>query len=174
MRITHSRDRSETNYFLDKPLEDVDNFKDLGVTITRDLSWGNHISLTVNKANEVLGSIKRSVGTANINVFSMLYKSLVRPILEYAVPVWCPYHVKDIHALENVQRRASRLALRGEKLNYNSCTSLLLRKYQNLLCFAPGVQWALKVYRVCSIHVFCKCFEPCPYLVCHVTTIENV
>ena len=104
MRITHSRDRSETNYFLDKPLKDVDNFKDLGVTITRDLSWGNHISLTVNKASKVLGSIKRSVGTANTNVFSMLYKSLVRPILEYAVPVWCPYLVKDIHDLENVQR----------------------------------------------------------------------
>ena len=64
--------------------------------------------------------------------------------------------------------------LRGEKLNYNSCTSLLLRKYQNLLFLAPEVRWALKVYRVCSIHVFFKCFEPCPYLVCHVNTIENV
>ena len=64
--------------------------------------------------------------------------------------------------------------LRGEKLNYNSCTSLLLRKSQNLLFLAPDVQWALKVYRVCSIHVFFKCFEPCPYLACHVTTIENV
>ena len=91
MRITHSRDRSETNYFLEKPLKDVHNFKDLGVTITKDLSWDNHIGITVNKANKVLGSIKRSVGTADTNVFSMLYKSLVRPILEYAVPVWCPY-----------------------------------------------------------------------------------
>ena len=67
----NSRDRSETNYFLEKPLNDVDNFKDLGVTITRDLSWGNHISVTVNKANKVLGSIKRSVGTANTNVLQI-------------------------------------------------------------------------------------------------------
>ena len=50
--------------------------------------------MTVNKANKVPGSIKRSVGTANVNVFSMLYKSLVRPILEYAAPVWCPYLAK--------------------------------------------------------------------------------
>ena len=64
--------------------------------------------------------------------------------------------------------------LRGEKLNYNNCTSLLLRKSQNLLFLAPEVQWALKVYRVCSIHVFFTCFEPRPYLVCHVTTTENV
>ena len=65
-------------------------------------------------------------------------------------------------------------ALRGENLNYNSCTNLLLRKSQNLLFLAPEVQWALKVYRVCSIHVSFKFFEPCPYLVCHMTTIENV
>ena len=64
--------------------------------------------------------------------------------------------------------------LRGEKLNYNSCTNLLLRKSQNLHFLAPEVQWALKVYHVCSIHVFFQCFEPRPYLVCHVTTIENV
>ena len=53
-------------------------------------------------------------------------------------------------------------------------TSLLLRKSENLPFLAPEVQWALKGYRVCSIHVFFKGFEPCPYLVCHVTTVENV
>ena len=116
MRITHLRDKSETNYFLVKSLKDVDNFKDLGATITRDLSWGYHISYTVNKASKVLGSIKRLVGTANSNVFSMLYKSLVRPMLEYAAPVWCPYLVKvDLNALANVQRRPSRLALNQRK-----------------------------------------------------------
>ena len=34
--------------------------------------------------------------------------------------------------------------LRGEKLNYNSCTNLLLRKSQNLLFLVPEVQWASK------------------------------
>ena len=41
MRITHSRDKSVTNYYQRKPLKDVDNCKDLGVTVTKDLSWGN-------------------------------------------------------------------------------------------------------------------------------------
>ena len=81
--------------------------------------------------------------------------------------IWSWYGLKRLNGDENE-------SLRGEKLNYNSCASLLLRKSQNLLFLAPEVQWALKVYRVCSIHVFFKCFEPCPYLVCHVTTIENV
>ena len=116
MRITQTRDKSITQYMLDKPLKDLKSFKDLprryGI---EGLSWDNHISITVNKANNLLGLIKRSVGTTNVNVFSTLYLSLVRPILEYAVPVWCPYLVKDIRALESIQRRASRLALNQHK-----------------------------------------------------------
>ena len=38
----------------------------------------------------------------------------MRPILEYACPVWSPHLAKDILAIEKVQRRASRIAL-GQK-----------------------------------------------------------
>ena len=48
-------------------------------------------------------------------MFSMLYKSLVRPILEYAAPIWSPYLAKDIHLLECVQRRTSRMTLNQRK-----------------------------------------------------------
>ena len=115
MRITHSRDNSSADYTLGTTLKDVKSFKDLGVEISKDLSWSQHISTIVNKANQVLGLIRRTVGTANTSTFSLLYNSLVRPLLEYAVPVWNPYLVKDIHAIENVQRRASRLALRQKR-----------------------------------------------------------
>ena len=107
MRITHSRDKLNTNYKLGMNLKDVKSFK--------DLTWSEHISTFVNKVNQVLGLIRRTVGTANTTTFSLLYKTLVRPLLEYAAPVWNPYLVKDIHAIESVQRRASRLALRQKK-----------------------------------------------------------
>ena len=80
----------------------------------------------------VLGIIRRSIGTHSQDAFWQLYKSLVRPILEYAAPVWSPYFIEDIVAIEKIQRRASRLALRqkrGEK-NYEQCCSLL--KWQTL------------------------------------------
>ena len=62
----------------------------------------------------MLGLMYRTIGSSNKEAFTILYKTLVRPIREYATPVWCPYIVKDIIALEKIQRRESRLAL-GQK-----------------------------------------------------------
>ena len=62
MRITHSRDKSSTNYKLGMVLKDVKSFKDLGITISKDLTWSEHISTIVNKANQVLGLIRRTIG----------------------------------------------------------------------------------------------------------------
>lgn len=118
MRITHRRDFSTPEYYLSaKKLNVVNQFKDLGIIMSNYLSWNDQVNAVVNKANRVLGIIKRTVGTSNKNIFALLYKTLVRPILEYAVPVWSPYLVKNVKALEGVQRRASRMTLnqrRGE------------------------------------------------------------
>ena len=46
-------------------------------------------------------------------MFSKLYKSLVRPILEYCYLVWPPHLKKDSAILEKEQRRACRFTLRN-------------------------------------------------------------
>ena len=61
MRVTPSRDRSKPSYSLGKQLKSVDRAKDLGVTINYDLSKGKHVSYIVNKANKVLGIIRRAL-----------------------------------------------------------------------------------------------------------------
>ncbi|XP_028407530.1 uncharacterized protein LOC114530144 [Dendronephthya gigantea] len=133
IRITHARDKSVLSYSLSGTyLKSVEEVKDLGVTITKNLSWSQHVAITVNKANKVLGIIKRTVGPVDKSVFSMLYKSLVRPILEYAVPVWSPYLVKDIQALEKVQRRASRIALRQKRQDMSYEDRIKILKWSTL------------------------------------------
>ena len=88
MRLTHSNDTLKSSYTLGTSiLKDTESFKDLGVAVLHDLTWSKHVCITVNKANKILGTIKRSVGTTN----SVLYNALVRPILEYAAPVWRDY-----------------------------------------------------------------------------------
>ena len=59
IRITHARDRSVPSYTLAETfLKSVDQIKDLGVAITKDLSWSQHVAIFVSKANKVLGIIK--------------------------------------------------------------------------------------------------------------------
>ena len=124
MRITHKQDKSKRPYHLSNAeLKSVNSCKDLGVDVSRDWSWSNHVDAIVNNAHIVVGLQKRTVGSKNREIFSMLYKSLVRPILEYACPVWSPYLVKDYLALEKVRRRA--LSQKLCKMSYEEWCMLL-------------------------------------------------
>jgi len=93
----------------DMVIQKQDSFKDLGVTFQADLSFKNHIADKINKANCMLGIIKRNFRGLRQETFIMLYKSLVRSQLEYANSLWNPYRKQDIKALEKVQMRATRL-----------------------------------------------------------------
>ena len=103
--------RYEISLQASKNISQVSEANDWNIFNTSREIW----SITVNKANNLLALIKRSVGTTNVNVFSTLCLSPVQPILEYSVPICCPYLVKDIRALDSIQRRASRLALNQHK-----------------------------------------------------------
>ena len=52
------------------------------------------------------------------NIFKQLFKSLVRPHLEYGAPVWSPYTIKSKELLENVQRRATKTIPGFAELSY--------------------------------------------------------
>ena len=112
MRITHNKNKSTTRYQVSgTELRNVSNSKDLGVIMASDLTWTKHVEELVHKANMVLGLLKRTVRNKNMKKFTILNKTLVRPILEYASPAWSPRLSKDIHEIEKLQRRASRVAL---------------------------------------------------------------
>ena len=109
-------------------LKAVSEVKDLGIYITStNLSWSMQANKCANNANSVLEFIRRAVGPKNPELFSKLYKSLVRPILEYCSPVWCPHLRKDSNTLEKVQRRGSKCALGniGRDMSYEERLKLL-------------------------------------------------
>ena len=107
-------------YVNDNQLKAVSKIKALGVYITSNLSWSMQVNKCANKANSVLGFIKRTVGPKNPELFLKLYKSLVRPILEYCSPVWCPHLKKDSSTLKKGQLRPSecRLGNIGRDMSY--------------------------------------------------------
>ena len=70
--------------------------RDLGVLIDKNLNFSQHIISKVNIANRNLGMISRTFTYMNKNMFLTLYKSLVRPHLEYASVIRSPRYKKNM------------------------------------------------------------------------------
>ena len=87
----------------------VEEEKDLGVIVNQDLKVASQCAAAVKTANKTLGLIKRTFSSRSKDVIVRLYKSLVRPHLEYCMSVWRPHYIKDIDLLERVQRRSLKI-----------------------------------------------------------------
>ena len=83
--------------------------KDLGAIVHKSLKPGRHVSEIVKKANKTLGILSRTLTFKEREILLPLYKSLVRPVLEYCSPAWNPHLRQDVNLLEKVQRRFSRM-----------------------------------------------------------------
>ena len=63
----------------------------------------------VKKAFGMLGFIGQNIEYRSWDILLKLYKTLIRPHLEYCVQFWSPYYKKDIIKLERVQKRLTRM-----------------------------------------------------------------
>ena len=99
-------------------LETVNEEKDLGIMISSDLKAETQVAYCVKKANQKLSMIKHTFSYIDEEIFLLLYKVFIRPILEYCQTAWAPYLQKDINKIENVQRRATKLVKSLKDLDY--------------------------------------------------------
>ena len=74
--------------------------KDIGVYVDEDLTFETHIETEVNTANSIMGIIRRSFTCIDEEMFTLLFKALVRPHLYYAQAIWSPYLKKHINLIE--------------------------------------------------------------------------
>lgn len=94
-------------------IERVASFRDLGVILDSQLTFREHYSYIIAKANRSLGFIFRlSKEFTDPHCLKALYCSLVRSTLETASTVWSPYHDVWIKRIESIQAKFIRYALR--------------------------------------------------------------
>ena len=112
-KVTHVGHKMATSYSIRRPdgtlctPADVDEEKDLDVILTNDLKAGRQCREAAQKAMNVLRTKKRHFTRLDEATFLILYKSYVRPPLEYSIQARSPCPRKDINCLEQVQRRAT-------------------------------------------------------------------
>ena len=92
--------------------------KDLGISISSDLSWSIHINTMCARARSVAAWVLSAFKTRDRIKLVTLYKSLVRSHLEYCCPLWSPRKITDIQLLEGVQRSFTSRICGVQHLNY--------------------------------------------------------
>jgi ribonucleases P/MRP protein subunit RPP40 len=101
-------------------LETTSEERDLGVIVTNNLKSAGHCQSACQKANRVLGMIRRTISYKTPEILLPLYKSLVRPLVEYCVPAWSPHYNKDKILLERIQHRFTRIIPGFSRLDYTA------------------------------------------------------
>ena len=102
--------------------------RDLGVVIDESLNYNRQCVKAVLSANKIMGIIKRTYSCKSKDNILNLYKSLVRPHLEYCCQAWRPYLQKDVDNIETVQRHMTKMIHELSQLNYEQrlCRTNLL------------------------------------------------
>ena len=122
-KVMHIGHQMDTKYYLKGitntvELKGIKEERDLGLLVTCDMKVAAHCKKAAAKANAITGLINRHFKRLKRKDFLMLYKSFIRPHLEYSIQAWSPYLKKDIKCLEAVQRRATKLVMGMKKLRY--------------------------------------------------------
>ncbi len=86
-------------------LKVASSVRDLGVTISEDLSWYAHITGIVSKASNCANAILKSFHYVDFKLLAKAFIIYIRPILESACAVWGPHLKQDKQLVESVQRK---------------------------------------------------------------------
>ena len=73
------------------------------------MSWRKHIVQVYEKASKRLNMLKFVTYKLDLSILTSLYKSLIRPLIEYGNVTWNNCHDCDPALLDSVQYEAARL-----------------------------------------------------------------
>ena len=107
LAITNKKTFLKCNYSIySQQLRHVTSAKYLGIIIDSHLTWKDHINEISSKANSARAFLKRNIyGSApQQSSQTVINPAFIRPILECAAPVWCPFQQAQIYQVERIQR----------------------------------------------------------------------
>ena len=116
--ISRNSEVRDASYITKKHDLNCSKEKDIDVFIDNTLNFDIHVIYVVSKANMVLAKTRKTFECMDKNMFNQIFKTPVRPHLEYTAPVWSPHLTTRKEILENVQRRATKMVPGLSDLSY--------------------------------------------------------
>ncbi len=92
-------------------LEQVTQYKYLGITIDSNLSWDKHLNTTITKARYKIMLMRKNKAYLSQDILMLMYKGLIRPSLEYCASMFNNLNKEQCRRLEVVQNDALRVML---------------------------------------------------------------
>uniref|UniRef100_A0A023FRD6 Putative rte ele1 orf1-h 1e-60-j 4 n=1 Tax=Amblyomma cajennense TaxID=34607 RepID=A0A023FRD6_AMBCJ len=109
MQVSRKRTNIDYTYSLSSTiLTKAESYRYLGIHITSNLTWSEHITKIAADASKTLGFIRRHLSFSPSSIRSLAYKTFVRSKLEFASPIWNPHQAYLIASLEVVQNHVAR------------------------------------------------------------------
>ncbi|GFV93730.1 probable RNA-directed DNA polymerase from transposon BS [Trichonephila clavipes] len=114
---TDRRHRSSFNANIkiqNSQIKKVDLLTYLGVTLDPELRFSKHIEQTTNKALGKLNILRKLCGTSwgsRPQTLKSTFCTVIRPVLEYATPIWTPASISVKRKLDSVQHRAAKIII---------------------------------------------------------------
>jgi hypothetical protein len=114
------RNIANTYYINGKAIPHTNEIRDLGVIQYNNSKYKAHIQNMSKKARKITGLLLRTFQSRNPKVLLPIYKTLIRPLVEYGTPIWNPYNKRDVKEIEHVQRFFTKRISGLSRLDYNS------------------------------------------------------
>ena len=106
-KSNHNRTVYPPLYFNGHRIDKVDQHTHLGLTLSENMTWTNHITRITNKTWPKVDSLKRIRHKVPKHTLIHLYKIMIRPTLEYGAVIYNNCSNADSIVLESVQRAAA-------------------------------------------------------------------
>ena len=100
----------------DTPIAEVPNHKHLGLNISKDGTHHTHIDLITEKAYRRLNILRRFKFILDRKTLETIYRTYIRPLLEYADVIWDNNITYLVDKIEKVQMEAARIVTGGIRL----------------------------------------------------------
>ena len=117
----------------DSNVDSIDSFKYLGIILSSDFIWSEHVDHVITKVNQRLGLLRRV--RRHLLPFQarlLFYNSLILPIFDYADIVWGDKNnIGIMNNLQILQNKAAKIIL-DRPLQSSATEALVILKWPNL------------------------------------------